>query len=240
MHIRQVKFSISLFLLAFVIFLFTLKGFTTTVLADEDTTVETVATYNYNKVPADTLATIKDIVANDNTISMKVKDGYLILTKVYSNSPELENNPLESSFVQLPGHSANVKVVNFNLALAKMDAGNALENIPNGSPLFIYGQEAYAGQRNGQHVSVGTHVHCNRFNGKHSDHKYWKHSDPRSWVDFIGSDCDYHAPKYNCNMYGRNVKCDGLNTKGHGVHNCSSWKGGRAHKNWPKTCWYRN
>lgn len=96
MHIRQVKFSISLFLLAFVIFLFTLKGFTTTVLADEDTTVETVATYNYNKVPADTLATIKDIVANDNTISMKVKDGYLILTKVYSNSPELENNPLES------------------------------------------------------------------------------------------------------------------------------------------------
>lgn len=43
-----------------------------------------------------------------------------------------------------------------------MDAGNALENIPNGSPLFIYGQEAYAGQRNGQHVSVGTHVHCNR------------------------------------------------------------------------------
>lgn len=93
MHIRQVKFSISLFLLAFVIFLFTLKGFTTTVLADEDTTVETVATYNYNKVPADTLATIKDIVANDNTISMKVKDGYLILTKVYSNSPELENHP---------------------------------------------------------------------------------------------------------------------------------------------------
>ncbi|EST04399.1 MAG TPA: hypothetical protein K8V23_05255 [Lactobacillus crispatus] len=50
-------------------------------MADEDTTVETVATYNYNKVPADTLATIKDIVANDNTISMKVKDGYLILTK---------------------------------------------------------------------------------------------------------------------------------------------------------------
>ena len=81
MHIKQIKFSISLFLLAFVIFLFTLKGFTTTVLAGEDNTVETVATYNYNKVPADTLATIKDIVANDNIISMKVKDGYLILTK---------------------------------------------------------------------------------------------------------------------------------------------------------------
>ena len=61
--------------------LFYSLGFTTTVLADEDTTVETVATYNYNKMPADTLATIKDIVANDNTISMKVKDGYLILTK---------------------------------------------------------------------------------------------------------------------------------------------------------------
>ena len=48
MHIKQIKFSIILFLLTFVIFLFTLKGFTTTVLADEDTTVETVATYNYN------------------------------------------------------------------------------------------------------------------------------------------------------------------------------------------------
>ncbi|MCT7862365.1 MAG: hypothetical protein N4Q24_06050 [Lactobacillus crispatus] len=83
MHIKQIKFSIILFLLTFLIFLFTLKGFTTTVLADEDTTVETVAT-------------IKDIVANDNTISMKVKDGYLILTKVYSNSPELENNLLEA------------------------------------------------------------------------------------------------------------------------------------------------
>jgi len=45
MHIKQIKFSIILFLLTFVIFLFTLKGFTTTVLADEDTTVETVATY---------------------------------------------------------------------------------------------------------------------------------------------------------------------------------------------------
>ena len=55
-------------------------------MADEDTTVETVATYNYNKVPADTLATIKDIVANDNTISMKVKDGYLILTKFNDNT----------------------------------------------------------------------------------------------------------------------------------------------------------
>lgn len=83
MHIKQIKFSIILFLLTFLIFLFTLKGFTTTVLADEDTTVETVAT-------------IKDIVANDNTISMKVKDGYLVLTKVYSNSPELENNLLEA------------------------------------------------------------------------------------------------------------------------------------------------
>ena len=83
MHIKQIKFSIILFLLTFLIFLFTLKGFTTTVLADEDTTIETVAT-------------IKDIVANDNTISMKVKDGYLILTKVYSNSPELENNLLEA------------------------------------------------------------------------------------------------------------------------------------------------
>ncbi len=208
MHIKRIRSSIILFLLAFTTLFFTLKDSSTNVLATEDITVEIVATYNYDKVPDDALATIKDIVANDNTISMKVKNGYLILTKVYSSSPELENNPLEASFVQLPDNSVNVKVANFNLALARMDAGNGLENIPSGSPLFIYGQEAYAGQRNGQNVSVGTHVHCNRFNGRHSDHRYWKHS-------------------------------DALNTRGHGVHNCSSWRGGRAHKNWPKTCWDR-
>lgn len=121
-----------------------------------------------------------------------------------------------------------------------MDAGNGLQNIQEGSPLFLYGQSAYAGQRNGQHVSVGTHVHCNRFNGVNSDHRYWKHSDARSWVDFYKSDCYYHALAYNCSMLGKNVKCDGLNIHHKGVHNCSSWKGGQAHKNWPKTCWYRN
>ena len=173
MHIKRIRSSIILFLLAFTTLFFTLKDSSTNVLAAEDITVEIVATYNYDK-----------------TISMKVKNGYLILTKVYSSSPELENNPLEASFVQLPDHSVNVKVANFNLALARMDAGNGLENIPSGSPLFIYGQEAYAGQRNGQHVSVGTHVHCNRFNGRHSDHRYWKHSDARVWIDFIGRDCD--------------------------------------------------
>ena len=69
MHIKRIRSSIILFLLAFTTLFFTLKDSSTNVLAAEDITVEIVATYNYDKVPADALATIKDIVANDNTIS---------------------------------------------------------------------------------------------------------------------------------------------------------------------------
>ena len=147
---------------------------------------------------------------------------------------------LASSFIQLPQNSNNVRTIDFNSAIEKMDGNNGTESIPNGSIISIFGVWAYRGQTNGQKVSVGTHVHCNRFNGIHSDHRYWSHKDPHSWIDFYHSDCDWHAFKYHCSMWGKNVKCDGLNTKHHGVHNCSSWKGGKSHKNWPKTCWYRN
>jgi hypothetical protein len=100
---------------------------------------------------------------------------------------------------------------------------------------------AYKGQTySGQPVKKGTHVHCNRFNGPNSDHKCWNKINPKAWVDFWESDCDYHATKYGCSDFGSMSKCDGLNVKGKGVKDCSSWSGGAAHHNWPKTAWYRN
>ena len=117
-----------------------------------------------------------------------------------------------------------------------MDNHNGESDNRNGSILL----RSYPGQKySGQSVKVGTHVHCNRFNGSYSDHKWWKEADPRAWKDFWGSDCDSQGGIYGC-IQNRNKKCDGLNVRGHGVHNCSAWKGGEKHHNWPKTCWYRN
>lgn len=53
MHIKRIRSSIILFLLAFTTLFFTLKDSSTNVLAAEDITVEIVATYNYDKVPAE-------------------------------------------------------------------------------------------------------------------------------------------------------------------------------------------
>ena len=97
----------------------------------------------------------------------------------------------------------------------------------------------YSGQYDGEKVKTGAHVHCNRFNGTKSDHRYWKKSNPKAWIDFYHSDCDYHAGKYGCADFGNMSKCDGLDKRGKGVKDCSSWSGNPKHKNWPKTCWYR-
>jgi hypothetical protein len=194
---------------------------------------ETVATYKASDVSTDTLSLIKKIASADNTVTMEIKDGNLIIRRIY-----LGNSTIKDVFSPtfIPFLNQNIKIINFNSALEKMDRDNGETNISEGDILT----RSYKGQtRNGEHVSVGTHVHCNRFNGNNSDHRYWTHSDARSWSDFYYSDCDRHLMEYGCVMSG-NSKCDGLNRKGNGVHDCSSWNGGPYHKNWPKTCWYRN
>jgi len=94
---------------------------------------------------------------------------------------------------------------------------------------------SYPGQKDGQLVSKGTHVHCNRFNGKNSDHRYWSHSHPQAYIDYVGSDCYIGGGGYNCtSLTSSDTACDGLNTQGKGVHDCSSVFG------YPLTAWYRN
>lgn len=204
--------------------------------------VETVAEYNLNDVDIETMAKIKSIVSNENTVSMEIKDNKLVLKKVYSSSPEIKNNPFAVSFIEL-NPQIKIRRVNFIEALGKMDNANGESDIPDGT--YITPRKQWAGQNSGDHVSVGTHVHCNRFNGTSSDHRYWSHFNPKAWVDFNNSDCDYHSQKYHCTMMGsltgKKPACDGLNSLYHkGVKDCSAWKGGASHKNWPKTCWYRN
>lgn len=104
------------------------------------------------------------------------------------------------------------------------------------SNLFILTAEAksnsYHGQKNGHKVKTGTHVHCNRFNGTHSNHRYYKRQYPQSFVNYYKSDCWYKHKAYHCPFTKHDYKCNGLSK--HHAHDCSV----KGH--WPVTCWYRN
>ena len=130
----------------------------------------------------------------------------------------------------------DTKVINFSDFVGSMD-GKDDDKIKDGTSFY---SASYKGQKDGQKVKKGTHVHCNRFNETKSDHRYWSKKHPKAYVDFYKSDCWYHAKAYKCSSIGKMTKCDGLNVKKKGVKDCSSWKGKPKHKNWPKTAWYRN
>ncbi|WP_053594312.1 hypothetical protein [Lysinibacillus sp. FJAT-14222] len=73
----------------------------------------------------------------------------------------------------------------------------------------------------GQKHSPGDRVHCNRFNGSVSNHRYYNHWDPRAWKNFVGSDCDYAFLSYDCqNDYTSNTNCRGLQSA-YNYKNCS-------------------
>lgn len=186
------------------------------------------ATYDLKSVSADTVNSLYQISKNDSNIKVEKDNGKLIVED-YLNDQE---------------KSMNAKVVDFKSFIGSMDKKNS-ESYLMDDALFVlsyrsYSGKSYYGQHSGNYVHKGTHVHCNRFNGPYSDHRYWSKKHPEAWLDFIGSDCDWHALKYGCESIGRMSKCDGLNNKGHGVKDCSSFKGGFMHYNWPKTVWYRN
>lgn len=90
----------------------------------------------------------------------------------------------------------------------------------------------YTGQKDGQKVSKGTHVHCNRFNGTKSNHRYYSRLKAQGWVNYYKSDCWYKHKDYKCPFTKKDTNCDGLLKSK--AHNCSV-KG-----KWPVTCWYRN
>ncbi|MED3622651.1 hypothetical protein [Neobacillus thermocopriae] len=81
----------------------------------------------------------------------------------------------------------------------------------------------------GQRHYPGDRVHCNRFNGRYTDHVYYNHWDPRAWKNFISSDCDWAFFSYDCeNDYTSDTKCRGLQSA-YNYRNCS-WALGHSNK----------
>lgn len=179
---------------------------------------------------------------NNGKFSINItKNSNTKLTLIKSDGQEITT----FSNINTDQRATIVKNINFSDYIGDMDESNQdmsnMEMHPNIMDPGQGGGGAYPGQTySGEPVKTGTHVHCNRFNGPNSDHKYWSKFDPRAWKDFYHSDCDYHALKYSCSDFSSMSKCDGLNVKGKGVHDCSAWSGGAPHYNWPKTAWYRN
>lgn len=121
-----------------------------------------------------------------------------------------------------------LNIIDFNALMDAMDSMNEMS-----SDLLRVAK--YPGQKyNGEYVSAGTPVHCNRFNGPHSNHRYYsrKSGDIQEATNWYKSDCfdKWHA--YGCPLNKADNKCQGLLK--HGAHNCSRMGG------WPIRCWYRN
>lgn len=189
---------------------------------------------------------MKEIASEDNLVNFVQKGNVTTVEMLLPKDEDIKSDgttittPFTTSFIKLPAQP-KTKVVNFQSLIGSMDENNGQSSMKPGT-MFVTvpsSNGGFTGQNNGEHVYTGTHVHCNRFNGIHSDHRYWKKTDSRALTDFYRSDCYYHVFKYGCSDFGTMAKCDGLNKKGHGVKDCSSWSGGLKHKNWPKTCWYR-
>ncbi|MCD5514615.1 hypothetical protein [Lactobacillus delbrueckii] len=213
--------------------------------ATEDRPIKVIAKYNSSEVSEKTLAIFREIAATDNTVDLIIKDNIVTIERLYPNESIRTDGttittPFTASFIQLPAQP-NEKIINFKSWIDEMDVRNGQTSVKSGSVFVVMTTSGggYSGQYDGEKVKTGAHVHCNRFNGTKSDHRYWKKSNPKAWIDFYHSDCDYHASKYGCADFGNMSKCDGLDKRGKGVKDCSSWSGNPKHKNWPKTCWYR-
>ena len=179
--------------------------------------VKLVGTYNASQVDSQTMQQFKNIEKEDNNFHVIQKNNQIIVEDVLPNPDNKKVNKTANRSAKM-----DTKVIDFSDFVGSMD-GKDDDKI-----------------KDGQKVKKGTHVHCNRFNGTKSDHRYWSKKHPKAYADFYKSDCWYHAKAYKCSSIGKMTKCDGLNVKKKGVKDCSSWKGKPKHKNWPKTAWYRN
>lgn len=193
--------------------------------------VKLVGTYNASQVDSQTMQQFKNIEKEDNNFHVIQKNNQIIVEDVLPNPDNKKVNKTANRSAKM-----DTKVIDFSDFVGSMD-GKDDGKIKDGISFY---SASYKGQKDGQKVKKGTHVHCNRFNGTKSDHRYWSKKHPKAYVDFYKSDCWYHAKAYKCSSIGKMTKCDGLNVKKKGVKDCSSWKGKPKHKNWPKTAWYRN
>lgn len=167
--------------------------------------VKSDGTYN---VSANNLQPGKKVKA-----SVKSDDG-LLMTKQVSADSQNQNI---------------TKVVNFNDFIENMDDMNSTNSM---ATSLRSSSAKYKGQKSGQKVSAGTPVHCNRFNGTHSNHRYYGRLNGQGWVNYYHSDCWYENSKYGCPFLTPDKKCQGLLK--HKAHDCS------LEGNWPVRCWYRN
>lgn len=134
------------------------------------------------------------------------------------------NTPYTNGKIQIDnnGNASIVNLVDFDEILASMDEMNdSTEDL-----LKI-------GPKEGHVVKAGTPVHCNRFNGPHSNHRYYGRStNGQAYVNWYKSDCYDKWRDYGCPLIAADHKCNGLSKKH--PHNCSKLGG------WPVTCWFRN
>lgn len=100
-------------------------------------------------------------------------------------------------------HAQIVNVISYSKMIGYMDSMNNNISLKNQSSsnsilnkvfnIFSTTAEAssirYNGQSSGQYVYSGTHVHCNRFNGIHSNHRYYSRLSGQGWVNYYKSDC---------------------------------------------------
>ncbi len=102
------------------------------------------------------------------------------------------------------GNAKIVNLVDFDEILTSMDEMNddSTDSLLRSTP------------KEGRIVKAGTPVHCNRFNGPHSNHRYYgRTTNGQAYVNWYKSDCfdKWHA--YGCPLTHADYKCNGLAKK---------------------------
>lgn len=172
---------------------------------------------NLNKAKSFRYQVTDSGIAGKNTVAKATTDKHINLVDQVSYSTMIKNmDSMNNMDTKATNQQSNL--------LSKLDSMLILQ--------VHASTTRYSGQKNGQKVKKGTHVHCNRFNGIHSNHRYYSRLKAQGWVNYYKSDCWYKHKAYKCPFTRADKKCDGLLK--HKAHNCST----KGH--WSVTCWYRN
>jgi len=220
-----IKNTVKMFFLAIFLFCTNLVIASNTTFADDNISSGTLvndvhAEYSMQKTSPQKLKEIEEIASSDSTVNVTIKnniisvDFYMPVSNIDTQSIN-KNEPFKV-----------LRVIDFNTLMASMDDINETT---------LLRAARYKGQsRNGEYVPAGTPVHCNRFNGPHSNHRYYSRSsgDIQEATNWYKSDCFDKMHDYGCPLTKPDTKCDGLLK--HGAHNCSKLGG------WSVRCWYRN
>ena len=218
-------------------------------IAHDDGNID-VLTSNDKVTVTENLGTSDNVNLKINNKKVKVNDGHFRtnLNKAKSFHYQMSDKGIGGKDTVVKTSNKHINLVNrvsYSTMTKNMDSMNNINvqdvnEKPNllsklDSIVVLQAQASskrYKGQKNGQKVKKGTHVHCNRFNGKHSNHRYYSRLKAQGWVNYYKSDCWYKHKSYKCPFTHADKKCDGLLK--HKAHNCST----KGH--WSVTCWYRN